>query len=272
MITEKQMMELAPQVSNVYLHMDNAYGGQCWDSAAWFMNHFGLPVINTGNTRAKSGRWPGWAGNMVDCFPQSAEIAAAYELMAPSQPVLPADTLVWDDSNSEWFPATHVATAVKDAGSWVLCWSQNSSAARPDLPGYDDEASGPTILQYLPKKGLLGIIRPRTGITHQGDTAPQQEDDMAQVPQDQWNEALRLLREVAAKPLAPQLVIFKRPSSPTCYINFGVEFIEIKTLDTLWTIQWLSRAGVLSVYRNGQVQIIDDVYAMGIDGYAKVKK
>jgi hypothetical protein len=173
------MMGLADKVNNVYLHMDDAFGGQCWDAAAWFMNYFGLPVINTGNTRTKSGRWPGWAGNMVDCFPQSAEIAAAYELVAPDQPILPMDTLVWDDSNRAWFPATHVATAIKDVGNgWVLCWSQNSSAGRPDLPGYDDEASGPTIMQHLPKKGLLGIIRPRTsGLSYAGTATTETEDE-----------------------------------------------------------------------------------------------
>lgn len=172
------MMELAAKVNGVYLHMDNAFGGQCWDSAAWIANHFGLPVINTGG----AGRWPGWAGNMVDAFPQTPEIAAAYELVAPSQRIQPGDTLVWDNSYKEWFPATHVATAVKpDSNGWVLCLSQNSSAPRPDLPGYSPDASGPTILQHLPKRGLLGILRPRTGsLAYQGGTTtPLEEIDMA---------------------------------------------------------------------------------------------
>jgi hypothetical protein len=168
------MMEIAAEVNGVYLHMDDAFGAQCWDSQAYINSHyFGLPVIDTGG----EGRWPGWAGNMVDAFPQSPEVAAAYELVAPNEPVLPGDTLVWDQSNSAWYPATHVATAVKDVGNgWILCLSQNSSAPRPDLPGYSSEASGPTILQHLPKEGLLGIIRPRTGINYQGTTNEPEED------------------------------------------------------------------------------------------------
>ncbi|CAH0231552.1 hypothetical protein SRABI26_02662 [Arthrobacter sp. Bi26] len=43
----------------------------------------------------------------------------------------------------------------------MLCISQNSSAARPWLPGYSTESTGPTILQHLTKRGLLGYLRPR---------------------------------------------------------------------------------------------------------------
>lgn len=175
-ITELQMNELAARVNNVYLHMDDAFGGQCWDSAAWIQNYFGLPVINTGG----NGRWPGWAGNMVDAFPQSAAIAAAYELVSPSEPAQPGDTLVWGDSYKEWYPKTHVATAIKDKlNGWILCLSQNSSSPRPDLPGYSPDASGPTIIQLLPKRGLIGILRPRSGsINYQGAvSAPVSEED-----------------------------------------------------------------------------------------------
>ena len=179
-ITEQRMRELAAQLQNTYVNFDGSYGNQCWDSAVYINSLFGLPVINTGNTSEKSGRWPGWAGNMVDCFPQTAAIAEAYELVAPDQPVLPGDTLVWDDSNREWYPATHVATAIADTGrGWVLTLSQNSSAARPDLPRYSAHSSGPIIQQTLPKKGLLGIIRPRTGgISYAGANITEIEDDM----------------------------------------------------------------------------------------------
>lgn len=118
-----------------------------------------------------------------------------------------------------------------------------------------------------PNPYLSGTIQPAGD-----DITPVQEDDMAQVPQKEWEEIRNLVRELAAKPAPQQLVILKRPGSPTCYIAQGMEYREIKSLDTLYNIQWLSRAGIMSVYRNGQVQIIDDVYALGIDAYAKVKK
>ncbi|MEJ1195088.1 hypothetical protein [Pseudarthrobacter sp. CCNWLW207] len=160
-ITEQQMMQLVLTLNGTYTNVDGAFGNQCWDSTARIAQLLNLPVINTGG----DGRWPGWAGNMVDAFPQSPEIAAAYELLPPEATVMPGDTLVWGDSNQVWYPKTHVANAVKQetGNGWLLCLSQNSSAARPDLPGYDLDSTGPIILQHLPKKGLIGIIRPRGG-------------------------------------------------------------------------------------------------------------
>lgn len=198
-ITEQRMRQIAAEIIGTYINVDGAYGGQCWDSATYINEHyFGLPRINTGNTAQKSGRWPGWAGNMVDCFPQSEAIAEAYELVPPDLPVLPGDTLVWDDSNHVWYPATHVATAVVDTGrGWVLTLSQNSSASRPDLPGYSPAASGPVIYQTLPKEGLLGIIRPRTSaaaiggtITSQSSTTTSSEDGFLMAMSEESQAAL----------------------------------------------------------------------------------
>lgn len=206
-ITEQRMRQIAAEIIGTYINVDSAYGGQCWDSATYINEHyFGLPRINTGNTAQKSGRWPGWAGNMVDCFPQSQAIAEAYELVSPDQPVLPGDTLVWDDSNRQWYPATHVATAVVDTGrGWVLTLSQNSSAARPDLPGYSRDASGPVIFQTLPKEGLLGIIRPRTsgsGIDYAGTTIePIQEDELSDAQVERIINELTTVIGQHAKPL-----------------------------------------------------------------------
>jgi hypothetical protein len=178
-ITEERMRQIGIALDHIYVDIDNAWGNQCWDAANYINSIFGLPRINTGNTAEKSGRWPGWAGNMVDCFPQTAEIAAAFELVAPNHRVLPGDTLVWSDANRVWFPSTHVANAVVEVGDWVLTLSQNSSLGRPDLPGYSTYSSGPIIFQSLPKAGLLGIVRPRTstGLAYAGATTPI-EDDM----------------------------------------------------------------------------------------------
>jgi len=157
-ITQMRMEQIAQGLNNTYIDVDQAHGNQCWDSAARIALMLGLPVINTNSTAAKRGRWPGWAGNMWDAFPQTKEIAAAYHLVGPEQPALPGDTAIWGDSDP-YYPATHVANVVKDAGGMLLCISQNSSAPRPDLPGYSTKSAGPTIIQYLPKRGLLGYIR-----------------------------------------------------------------------------------------------------------------
>jgi hypothetical protein len=151
-----------PQVTGRYLNEDwapenDGFGAQCWDTAANWSKYLGLPVISTDG----QGRWPGWAGNMVDAFPQSPEIAAAYQLIGPDEPGLPGDIPVWGDGYY-YYPKTHVAVLVKDLGGQLLCISQNSSASLPGNP-YPQWTTGPTILQHLPRRGLIGFIRPRTG-------------------------------------------------------------------------------------------------------------
>lgn len=150
-----------PQVQGRYVNEDwnpsnQGFGAQCWDLAANWSKFLGLPVINTGYT----GRWVGWAGNMVDAYPQTPEIAAAYELIRPDQPGLPGDIVVWGDS-FWYYPATHVAVLVADKGLQKLCMSQNSTPSQGDNP-YPAWSSGPATLQYLPAQGLIGYLRPRT--------------------------------------------------------------------------------------------------------------
>lgn len=169
-----------PQVQGRYLNEDwnptnKGFGAQCWDVPASWSKHLGLPVISTGGR----GRWPGWAGNMVDAFPQTTAIAAAYELHGPGEYVNPGDILVWDDSYPAWFPKTHVAVAVRDFGAQILTVSQNSTASQPGNP-YPEWTTGPTTIQHLPRRGLLGIIRPRTGINSQGTITPQEDELSAQ--------------------------------------------------------------------------------------------
>lgn len=168
------MLEIADKLAGTYINVDGYAGNQCWDSAARVSQLMGLPVINTGG----KGRWPGWAGNMWDAFPQSPEIDAAYYRVGPDQPAMPGDKAIWGDSYY-YYPATHVADVIADAGGLLLCLSQNSSAAQPGLPGYDTDSSGPTIIQHLPKQGLLGYIRPRAGVVLQGEIIQTEEDIMA---------------------------------------------------------------------------------------------
>lgn len=171
-----------PQVQGKYINEDwnptnEGFGAQCWDLAANWSKFLGLPVINTGYP----GRWVGWAGNMVDAYPQTPAIGAAYELIPPTAPGLPGDIVVWGDSYREYYPATHVAVLIKDpGGSLLLCASQNSSSSRVDNP-YPKWSSGPATIQHLPRRGLIGFLRPRTtgGINYQGTiTSASEEDDV----------------------------------------------------------------------------------------------
>lgn len=170
-----------PNVIGKYINMDwepvtQGYGAQCWDTAASWSRWLGLPVINTGGV----GRWPGWAGNMVDAFPQSESVANAYMLVGPNEPGLTGDIAVWGDSNPNWYPKTHVAVLLEDQGPFLLCVSQNSSKSRGDNP-YPQWTTGPTIEQQLSRGGLLGFLRPRIGIAAMGSitaTPTEEEDDM----------------------------------------------------------------------------------------------
>lgn len=190
MIAIEQSLGLwIPKVQGQYINEDwnpenRGFGAQCWDLIANWSGYLGLPVINTGG----AGRWPGWAGNMVDAFPQSTAIAAAYELHGPGEYVKAGDILVWDDSYPVWFPKTHVAVAVRDLGAQLLCVSQNSTASQPGNP-YPEWTTGPATIQHLPRRGLLGIIRPRTGLTAQGTTT--QEDI---VTEEQMNTLIAEIR------------------------------------------------------------------------------
>lgn len=169
-----------PQVQGQYINVDGAYGAQCWDLAAHWSTFLGLPVINTGG----AGRWPGWAGNMVDAFPQTPEIAAAYTLHGPNETGQPGDIVVWGDS-FWYYPATHVAVLVADKGNQLTCMSQNSTPPRPDNP-YPNASSGPTTIQSLPRQGLIGFIRPNVGgLAYSGTTTPttSEEDDLMATPE-----------------------------------------------------------------------------------------
>lgn len=198
MDVQQSLTDWIPTVQGQYINMDNAYGAQCWDLAAHWSTVLGLPVINTGGP----GRWPGWAGNMVDAFPQSAAIAAAYELIAPGAAGKAGDIVVWGDSYY-YYPSTHVAVLVRDNGAQLLCVSQNSTPSVAGNP-YPDWTTGPTTIQHLPRQGLLGFIRPRTGINYSGTPTAAKGFLMALSDQDQQNiyEAIaRIDRFVASNPV-----------------------------------------------------------------------
>lgn len=242
-----------PQVSGRYLNEDwnptnRGFGAQCWDTAANWSKFLGLPVISTGG----KGRWPGWAGNMVDAFPQSAEIAAAYELIGPDQPGLSGDLCVWDDSYW-YYPATHVAVLVQDKGGWKLCMSQNSTASQPDNP-YPEWSSGPTTLQHLPSQGLLGYLRPRTGLSAQSVT----------------------ITPVINIPVTTEdkmLVLATNGTEPQVWAGDGMLRRPIWTLETMTNQQWLAANKVLGpFYKDGEVQTIPDLNSIGIDLMALVGK
>lgn len=165
-ITKEAFNEwLAYVLATRYINMDGAHGAQCWDLFAHFCDWFGIPRVNT-----YGGKWSGWAGALVDQY-FSNGASANFDLMPANSVAQFGDTAVWGDSYW-YYPATHVATVVADAGGLLLCASQNSSASLADNP-YPGSSTGPTILQHLPKQGLLGYLRPKaSSIAPAGAAAP----------------------------------------------------------------------------------------------------
>lgn len=173
-ITRIDMEALAARLNNTYVNFDGAFGNQCWDSVAYICSLLGWPVVDT---VADGSEWSGYAGTMYRSFPQNAAVAAAYTKISPAEPAQPGDIIVWG-AVPGLYPLTHTATAVADAGLNILTLSQNSSAPRPDLPGYSSDSTGPIILQLLPKKGLLGYLRKTDGLVLNG-TINTPEEEMA---------------------------------------------------------------------------------------------
>lgn len=210
MIDVQQHLGLwVPQVQGQYINVDGAAGAQCWDLAAHWSKALGLPVISTWGT----GRWPGWAGNMVDAFPQSPAIAAAYELIGPGEPAKGGDIAVWGDSYW-YYPKTHVAVVVRDGGL-LTCMSQNSTPSRADNP-YPRDTTGPTTLQSLPKAGLIGYIRPRTGLAPQGTITPQ-EDELSDA------QVERIINEVNAANEAKHVATRSKIDDAVKSINWATQ-------------------------------------------------
>lgn len=183
-----RFLALVPVLAGTYIDEDGAYNNQCWDSVAGVSRLLGLPVLNT----TGAGEWAGYAGTIYRDYPQTPSIAAAYEQIPPGAPAMAGDVAVWGDSNP-YYPATHIANVIADAGGLLLCLSQNSSAARPDLPGYGPDSTGPTIVQHLPKRGLLGYLRPREGVAAQG-TITQQEEPL-KLDQEDFNTVSVIVRD-----------------------------------------------------------------------------
>ena len=162
-----------------YIDVDGWAGHQCWDlSQAW------LTACNGGTLWTQPSRFPGLAAGSWEVATgtgTAAEDLRRHVTVHPgTERGLPGDIVIWAYGSPD-YPISHTAPLVEDRGAVLHCLSQNSSPARPDLPGYSTESSGPSIYQDLPRTGLLGFLRPRATITTQGNTTtpitPSQEND-----------------------------------------------------------------------------------------------
>lgn len=152
-------------VNGRYIDVDVWAGNQCWDlSQAW------LTACNGGVLWTQPSNYPGLAaGSWEVATGNTANTADLLRHVTPidgSQPGQAGDIPIWAYGSPN-YPISHTAVLIQDRGPNLSCLSQNSSPARPDLPGYSADSSGPTIYQELPRAGLLGFLRPRATIAGQ---------------------------------------------------------------------------------------------------------
>lgn len=224
------LTEWAASVVGRYINVDNAAGGQCWDlSQHW------LTTCNGGVLWTQPSRFPGLAAGSWDVamggYGTSADLLRHVIAIPGTERGLPGDIIIWAYGSPD-YPISHTAVLIEDRGPILHTLSQNSSAARPDLPGYSVEASGPTIYQDLPRAGILGFLRPRATITGQtsGVTPIPEEGFLMALTHEQQLEALDLLRKIE--------------KHTTRYLDDKVSVIPKKTVEREFPKQGFNEKGV----------------------------
>lgn len=153
-------------VDGKYVDVDGAHGGQCWDGFADVcISVWGIDPINTWG-----GNWAGWAYAIWDQYHVNGA-ANHFDRIPASEPARPADIAIWTDKHW-YYPASHIAPVLADAGANLYCMSQNSTPARPWQQGYSPDATGPNTRQYLTKQGLAGYLRRKAGVAPVGTITP----------------------------------------------------------------------------------------------------
>lgn len=186
------LSQWAASVDGRYIDTDRSFGGQCWDLAQDYVTRCINPDLTLYTQPAAHagfaiGTWETvlantWAGE---------QIRESFDARTGDEIARPGDIIIWHWGQLH-YPMSHIAVVLEDRGDYVLCMSQNSSPARPDLPGYSPEASGPASRQLLPKLGIAGYLRPlATGIKPSGSVkAPAEEKDWLDVKTDAQIKAL----------------------------------------------------------------------------------
>lgn len=160
-------------VDGKYVDIDRAHGGQCWDTFAdYCISVLGIPPINTWG-----GTWAGWAYAIWDQYHVNGA-AKYFDRIPANQPARAGDVAIWTDQHW-YYPASHIAVVLADAGGELYCMSQNSSAPRPWQQGYSPESTGPNIRQKLTKQGLAGYLRRKNFQPAAPPALPKEWDEMA---------------------------------------------------------------------------------------------
>ena len=137
-----------------YVNVDGAYGAQCWD--LW--EQYCRELIGVQNISTQLSSNPGYAVALWDGYSGNGA-SVAFDAIQPDQAPRKGDVAIWQ-SGQFYYPLSHVAIVLADAGSNLYLFSQNSTASLPGNP-YPGQSTGPSSKQYLPKAGLAGYLRPK---------------------------------------------------------------------------------------------------------------
>ncbi|POH58254.1 CHAP domain-containing protein [Arthrobacter glacialis] len=144
------------QWNNKYIDVDGSYGAQCWD--LW--EKYCRSVIGCSGISTQFSPNPGYASALWDGYARNGASSYFTQVSASSTPVK-GDVAIWKYGQHPYYPYSHVAIVIGDAGGNVNVLSQNSSPSVAGNP-YPGMSTGPSIKQNLTKAGLAGYLRPKS--------------------------------------------------------------------------------------------------------------
>ena len=140
---------------NRYIDVDGAYGAQCWDLWELYCRN----VIGCSGISTQYSSHPGYAIALWDGYASNGASTYFNQVSASATP-RKGDVAIWKFGQT-YYPQSHVALVLGDAGTNLYVFSQNSS---PSLAGnpFPGQSTGPCAKQNLPKAGLAGYLRPKS--------------------------------------------------------------------------------------------------------------
>lgn len=169
----KTFSQWAASVANRYIDVDGVSGAQCWDLAAHYLSN----VVKDGAVLwTQYGDRPGYASGIWGSYDRVPAMRDVLTKVLPSEPTQAGDIAIWAYGSPD-YPLSHVAVSVADAGNNIYALSQNSTTSKGNNP-YPNQSTGPTVYQYLTKRGLLGYLRPNNNFYQSSNTTIIEDSEM----------------------------------------------------------------------------------------------
>lgn len=249
-----QLGNFEPLVLHKYINVDGAWGAQCWDLIGYFTDWLGVPRLNT-----HGGLWHGWAYAIWDQYYNNGA-SLYWDRIPADQPAVQGDIVIWKVTPG-YYPASHIALAIEDAGPYNLwTYSQNSAPSWANNP-YPNDSTAPVIKQLLPKVGLAGYLRRKKVVVAADDIEVAPPTPKPKPVKKEWDEMASkedfksAIREVLLEPKTLDtivLAVLKRE----CYLvdPSGKSGKVVGTTNLAKKINWMA---------HNDAQILNVVVAIG---------